>query len=183
MDYKPEVSNRFAYCAMLIILFPLFLLFEPKYQHSILILPVIVTGNEYAYAFPRLAMKLYEKILFKSLLERFHVAIQILILISIGLTEVYTLKTTKLMPFFLFALVYLLWCSFLQKQSLIVGSKSIAIGQRFFSYDSISSLSFNKEGLVIEVKDKSFTVYNWALGKRRDNLEIIVKEMSEAVKA
>ncbi|KGK92028.1 hypothetical protein DP73_00200 [Desulfosporosinus sp. HMP52] len=182
MDYKPEVSNRFAFCAMLIVLFPLFLLFEPKYQHSIIVLLVIVIGNEYAYAFPRQAMKLYEKILFKSLLERFHVTIQIVILIGIGVTEVYTLKTINLLPLFLFTLVYLLWCSFLQKQSLIVGSKSIAIGQRMFSYDSISSLTFNKEGLVIEVKDKSFKIYNWALG-RRDNLEVIVKELSEAIKA
>jgi len=182
MDYKSEASNGFAYVAMVFVVFPLFFLIESKYQRSILILPVIIIGNEYAYTFPRQAMKLYEKILFKSLLERFHVAIQILILVSIGVTEVYTLKTTNLLPFFLFAFVYPLWFSFFQKQSLIVGSKSIAIGQRHFSYGSISSLSIKKEGFVIEVKGKSYTIHNWALGKGRDSLETIVKEISEAVK-
>ncbi|AFQ44261.1 hypothetical protein [Desulfosporosinus meridiei] len=182
MDYKPEVSNRFAFCAMIIVIFPLFMLFEPKYQHSIIVLIIIVIGNEYAYAFPRLAMKLYERILFKSLPERFHVTIQIVILIGISVTVVYTLKALNLLPLFLFAFVYLLWLSFLQKQSLIVGSKTIAIGQRLFSYDSISSLTINKEGLVIEVNDNSFKFYNWALGKRRDNLEVIVKEINEQLR-
>lgn len=39
MDYKSQDSYRFAYSATAIILFPLFLLLDPKYQVTILILP------------------------------------------------------------------------------------------------------------------------------------------------
>lgn len=183
MDYKSKDSNGFAYVAMVLVVFPLFYLIESKYQSSILILPVIIIGNEYAYKFPRQAMKLYEQILFQSLLERFHVPIQILILVSIGVTEVYTLKTFNLLPVILFVFAYPLWFSFFQKQSLVVGSKSIIIGQNFFPYDSISSLSFKKEGLVLEAKGKSYTIYNWAIGKRGDKLKSILKEIGESVKA
>ena len=183
MNYNPEHSYRIAYGAMVLVLAPFFFIFEYTYKGSILLFPALIIGMEYSYTFPRQAMKLYEEILFQSLLERFHVAIQILMLVSLGVTEVYLSKTNNILQFFLFLFVYLLWYSFFQKQSLLVGSKSIAIGRTFFSYDSISSLSLKGEGLVIEVKGKSFTIYNWALGKNRDGLETIAKEIAEVVRS
>lgn len=126
-------------------------------------------------------MKLYEEILFQSLLERFRIAIQMSILIIFGVSEVYSLKTLNLLPIFICIITYPLWFSFFQKQSLVIGSKNIVIGQKFFPYDFVSSLSIEKKGLVIEVKGKSLTIYNWALGKRRESLEKIVNEIGEVI--
>ena len=201
MNYNSDESFRFAYIALGLVLAPLFILTEYTRVSWILLLSATIIASEYAYTFPRQAMKLYEKILFQSLLEKYHVAIQILVFISLGVTGVYHYETKNSLEFPLFFFVYLIWYYFAQKQSLIIGSESIAIGRRLFSYDSISSLSLKSEGLVIEVKDntlssfsfkreklalevkkKSFTIYNWSLGRNQDGLEAIVKEISEAAK-
>jgi hypothetical protein len=153
MNYNSDHSYRIAYVVMILVLVPFFFIIESTDKSFVLVFPALIIGMEYSYTFPRQAMKLYEEILFQSLLERFHVVIQILILVGLGATEVYFYKTINLLQIILFLFVYLLWYCFFQKQSLIVGSKSIAIGRKSFAYDSISSLSFKRGGLVIEVKD------------------------------
>jgi len=168
-----------AYGAMFLVLIPFAYLIESPIT---ILFPALIIGMEYSYIFPRQAMKLYEEISFKSVIERFQVLLQVLILVLLGVFQVYTYKKDNPWPLFLISFVYLVWYHFFHKQSLIVGSKNIAIGRSFFSHDSISSILLKKKGLVVEVNGEKFTIYKWALGKKIDSLETFVKVINQQSK-
>ncbi len=178
MDYNSNHSYGIAYCAMLLVLSPFMFIIDVD-KWGILLFPAIIVGNEYSFSFLRQAMKLYEEIIFKSLLERFTFIIQLLMIVGIGTCDVYSYKTNNFPQLFIFLLIYYTWYILIQSQSLIIGGKSIGVGRKVFSYDSIDSIELKNNGLFIEAKGKSFTIHNWTIGKDRYSLEAIVKNISE----
>lgn len=182
MNYNPEHYYRIAYGIMLIVLIPFFVLISKTNQVTyrspiIVVFTALLIGMTYSYIFPRQAIKLYEEILFKSFIEKNNVIIQLIVLISFSATETYYFLTGTIAPLFISLIEYLLWYCVLQGQSIVVGNKNIIIGRKLIPHHLIQSISIEKKGIFIEVDEKSFRINNWFIGKQKDKLGLVLKQI------
>lgn len=144
-----------------------------------MVIIAIIIGNEYSYIFPRQAMKLYEEILFKSFAERISGMIELSIFIIFSIVESYHFATGNFVQLVVFIIVYLVWLSVFQKQSVMIGEKNIIIGNKFISYQMVQSVSLEKNSVLIKTNTQSFKISNWAINKQRWKLEQILKQITE----
>lgn len=187
MNYDSEHYYRIAYGIMLIVLIPFFILIsktnQGTYKSPIIVLfTALIIGMTYSYIFPRQAMKLYEKILFKSSIEKSNIIIQLILFISFSATEAYYFITGTIAPFFTSLIAYLLWYSVFQWQSIVVGNRNIIIGRKLIPHDLVQSISIEKKGIFIEVNGQSFKINNWIIGKQKDKLELVLKQIIDKQK-
>lgn len=185
MNYDSEHHYRIAYAIMLIVLTPFFILISQmtyKSHTSIILLTPLIIGMEYSYIFPRQAMKLYEEILFESFIEKSNIIIQPIIFISFSATGTYYFMTGTIAPFLISLIVYLLWYLLFKTQSIVLGNKKIIIGRKLFSHDLVKSISIEKKGILIEVAGQSFKVNNWIIGKQKEQLELVLKQITDKIK-
>lgn len=175
MNYEDIKYYRKAYGIMLIILIPFFVLLSVKkgeYKSPIIVIFIaIIVGTEYSYTFPRQAMKLYEKILYKSLIEKINYIIQLFILIGFSLSEIfYFIKENSIktyLPIVIFITIYLLWSFIIHNQSILIGDKSIMVGRVLIPHSSIKSISETKNIISIETDKKVLKLYKLALGSKK----------------
>lgn len=181
MKYNSDHYYRVGYGIMLVVLIPFwFLITETNEVKPIdMITIALIIGNEYSYIFPRQAMKVYEEISFKSFIERINGVIEVSIFIIFSIVESYHFATGNFVPVVVFIIVYLVWLSVFQKQSVMVGEKNIIIGNKFISHSMVQEVLLEKNSVLIKTNKQSFKISNWAINKQRWKLEQILKQITE----
>ena len=173
MKYDPGHHYRGAIGIMAILITPFYFYFtENHFKAPIIVLfTIIIVGTEYSYFLPRQALKIYEEIKFKSLLERINTIIGITILIFFSGSEIYSFATNNNICLFISLVIFILWNVLFENQSIILGTNSIIIGKRLISYNLLGKITYEKKKLIIVTNEKTFEIYNWTIGKKRSELE------------
>lgn len=184
MKYDSNHYYRVAYGVMIILLLPFYVFVSQTNQNNfknpiIIIFTIIIISNEYSFALPRQAMKIYEDIIFKSFIESINTKIRILILIIFSGAEIYYFTTNNIALIIISVIISALWDLILKNQSIIIGSKNIIIGRKLISYDLVSKITYDKNNLIINVHGELFRIFNWAIGNQRYELEILKKELDD----
>ncbi|MCY6354448.1 hypothetical protein [Clostridium sp. ZS2-4] len=181
MKYNSDHYYRIACGIMMIVLIPFWFLTAEANQlkPGDMVIIAIIIGNEYSYIFPRQAMKLYEEILFQSFVERISGIIEISIFIIFSILESYNFSIGNFIPLIVFVIVYFVWLSVFQKQSVMIGEKNIIIGNKFISHDMVQSVAYEKNSILIKTNTQSFKISNWAINNQRWKLEQILKQITE----
>jgi hypothetical protein len=183
MNYDPDHHYRVAYGMMFIFLTPYFFYLSlSNFKSPIIVLfTLIVVGNEYSFSLPRKAMKIYEEIKFKSLIEKINSIIRISSFLFFSGSEIYFFDTNKYVLLFISLAIIMIWDIVSGNQSFIIGTNSIIIGKKLISHDSVSKISYAKKNLVIVANGKSYKIYNLLLGNQRYKLEKFKKVLEDKV--
>lgn len=146
MNYKYEYYYKVAYFVTGIILMPFFVkVSDTKSTLPVILGTALVLATEYAYVFPREAIKLYEKIIFKSSIEKRYKIIELIIFISLAAVEIYYFTNENIVPMAVFILLHLLLNTSLKNQSVIIGDRSFIIGSKAIKYNQVNRISFEEK--------------------------------------
>lgn len=183
MNYDSDHHYRIAYGMMFIFLTPYFFyLSHNNFKSPVIVLfTLVIVGNEYSFSLPRKAMKIYEKVRFKSVIERINLIVRILSILFFSGSEIYYFDTNKYVLLFVSLSIIMIWDIVTRNQSFIIGSNSIIVGRRLIPHDSISKITYAKKNLVIVANGKSYKIYNWLLGNQRYELEKFKNALEDKV--
>lgn len=176
MNYKYEYYYKVAYFVTGIILMPFFVkVSDTKSTLPVILGTALVLATEYAYVFPREAIKLYEKIIFKSSIEKRYKIIELIIFISLAAVEIYYFTNENIVPMAVFILLHLLLNTSLKNQSVIIGDRSFIIGSKAMKYNHVNRISFEEKKAVFYTAEGTFKVRNIFIDNNKKELEKIAE--------
>lgn len=183
MNYNPNKYYRIGYLKAFIMLIPLFVLANIiddvsfHIQPSLFIIIPVILGQEYSYIFPRRAMEVYENILFRTFRKRIDIIGEFLVLGAVIGTVVYYINTRNPILLLILLIINFLWNYGFKQQTLVIGDKSIIVGNKLIPHSDINSIYLQKKSIIINTKEREFDISDWMIRKRKWQLERAVQNI------
>lgn len=178
MKYNPVKYYRIGYFFAFVLTFSyVFVIIGEtdlsNYISFITIFKCVFIGNELSFRLARIAFNIYEKKVFETNIEKKSIIIQVILITTYVVTEIYYINSNNIVPFILFILVYIIW-TLLQNQSLKIGTKSILVGRWGYELNDIKDFKLEKRGVKINFDEHSKMLYYVLLNKKKEELKQIL---------